>query len=109
SLFRFYFYQHRFPEALDIILKTRDIVGRKLGLPDDWRLLNETRLFEDHEHHMVMVRFYLLCLKGEAYLFARQGEAGKAIPLLEKVAALDTNDNLGTAALLEVVRNNGAG
>ncbi|MEE4376300.1 MAG: hypothetical protein V2J55_02145, partial [Candidatus Competibacteraceae bacterium] len=39
SLFRFYFYQHRFPEALDIILKTRDIVGRKLGLPDDWRLL----------------------------------------------------------------------
>jgi len=107
ALFRFYFYQHRLSEALDVILKTRDIVGRKLELPDDWRLLNETQLFKDHEHHMVMVRFYLLCLKGEAYLYARQGEAQKAIPLLEKVAALDSKDNLGTAALLKVVRNSG--
>ena len=80
ALFRFYFYQHRLSEALDVILKTRDIVGQKLELPDDWRLLNETRLFEEHEHSMVMVRFYLLCLKGEAYLYARQGEAQKAIP-----------------------------
>ncbi|MEZ5582833.1 MAG: hypothetical protein R3F37_08760 [Candidatus Competibacteraceae bacterium] len=106
ALFRYYFYQHRFPEALAIIQQTRDIVGRKLGLPDDWRSLNETRLVEGHEHHMVMVRFYLLCLKGEAYLYARQGDAEKSIPLLEKVAALDSNDNLGTAALLAVVSGN---
>jgi tetratricopeptide (TPR) repeat protein len=104
ALFRYYFYQHRFPEALDIIQKTRDVVRQKLGLPDDWRTLSETQLIDGHEHNVVMVRFYLLCLKGEAYLYARQGEVEKGIPLLEKVAALDSKDYLGTAALLAVVR-----
>jgi tetratricopeptide (TPR) repeat protein len=105
ALFRYYYYQHRFPEALDIIQKTRDVVRQKLGLPEDWRTLSETQIFDGHEHHMVMIRFYLLCLKGEAYLYARQGEVEKSIPLLEKVAAFDAKDYLGAAALLEVVRN----
>ncbi len=106
SLFRYHFYQHHFPEALDILQKAREVVRRKLDLPDDWRALDEARLFGGHEHHMVLVRFYLLCLKGEAYLYARQGEAEKGVPLLEKVAALDSNDQLGTAALLAVVNRN---
>ncbi|HRD68464.1 MAG TPA: hypothetical protein PKY50_20245 [Candidatus Competibacter sp.] len=106
SLFRYHFYQHRFAEALDIIQKARGVVREKLGLPDDWRELDEARLFSGHEHDMVLVRFYLLCLKGEAYLYARQGEVEKGVPLLEKVAALDSNDQLGTAALLAVVNRN---
>jgi tetratricopeptide (TPR) repeat protein len=105
SLFRYYYYQHRFPEALDITQKTRDVVRHKLRLPEDWRTLSERQLFDGHEHNMVMVRFYLLCLKGEAYLYARQGEVEKSIPMLEKVAALDTKDYLGAGALLAVVRN----
>lgn len=106
SLFRYYFYQHRFPEALDIIQKAREVVRQRLGLPDDWRELDEAQLFSGHERDMVLIRFYLLCLKGEAYLYARQGEAEKGVPLLEKVAALDSNDQLGTAALLAVVNRN---
>ena len=106
SLFRYHFYQHRFAEALDVIQQARNVVQQKLGLPDDWRQLDEMQLFGGHEHDMVLVRFYLLCLKGEAYLYARQGEAEKSVPLLEKVAALDSNDQLGTAALLVVVNRN---
>ncbi len=63
ALFRYYFYQHRFPEALDIIQKAREVVRQKLGLPDDWRALDEAQLFAGHERDMVLVRFYLLCLK----------------------------------------------
>ena len=106
ALFRYYFYQHRFPDALGIIQKAREVVRQKLGLPDDWRALDETQLVAGHARDMVLVRFYLLCLKGEAYLYARQGEAEKGVPLLEKVAALDSNDQLGTAALLAVVNRN---
>lgn len=106
SLFRYYFYQHRFPEALDISQKAREVVRQKLGLPQDWSTLSEAQLSEGHEHDMVLVRFYLLCLKGEAYLYARQGEPEKGIPLLEKVAAMDSKDHLGTTALLAVFNRN---
>ncbi len=106
SLFRYYFYRHKFAEALDISEKAREVVRQKLGLPDDWRAISETQLLDGHEHDMVLVRFYLFCLKGEAYLYARQGKAEKSIPLLEKVAALDSNDQLGTTALLAVVNRN---
>ena len=52
---------------------------------------------------MVRVRFYLLCLKGEAYLYARLGEATKGIALLHKVIEMDSRDVLGATALLAVI------
>ncbi|MDG4560578.1 MAG: hypothetical protein P9E88_04720 [Candidatus Competibacter sp.] len=106
SLFRYFFYQHRYPEALDISQKAREVVRQKLGLPQDWSTLSEAQLAEGHENDMVLVRFYLLCLKGEAYLYARQGETEKGIPLLEKVAAMDSNDDLKTTDLLAVFNRN---
>ncbi|MCP5420122.1 MAG: hypothetical protein H6970_13770 [Gammaproteobacteria bacterium] len=105
-LFRFYVYRHRFAEAIDISQQAREVARRQLDLPEDWRELQETQLSEGHEREMVLVRFYLLCLKGEAYLYARQGDTAKGIPLLEKVAAMDTKDYLGTTALLEIFRRN---
>jgi hypothetical protein len=45
----------------------------------------------------------LLCLKGEAYLYARLGEPERATVLLEKIIKIDTQDRLGAAALLTVV------
>lgn len=106
SLFRYFFYQHRYPEALDISQKAREVVRQKLGLPQDWSTLSEAQLAEGHENDMVLVRFYLLCLKGEAYLYARQGETEKGIPLLEKIATLDSNDDLKTTDLLAVFNRN---
>ncbi|MBE2295495.1 MAG: hypothetical protein IAF00_11105 [Phycisphaerales bacterium] len=101
--FRYLFYRQRFAEALEISQNAREVVRKQLGLPQDWRSLDEAQLAEGHENNMVLVRFYLLCLKGEAYLYARLGEVEKGIPLLEKVAALDSNDDLKATDLLAVL------
>lgn len=106
ALFRYFFFRHRFSEALDISQKAREVVRQKIGLPQDWSTLSEAQLAEGHENDMVLVRFYLLCLKGEAYLYARQGEAEKGIPLLEKIATIDSNDDLKTTDLLAVFNRN---
>ncbi len=106
ALFRYYVYQQHFPEALNISQRAREVVRNILGLPHDWRTLSATQLYSGHENNMVMVRFYLLCLKGEAYLYARQGALETAIPLLEKIIEMDSKDYLGAAALLAVLNEN---
>ena len=106
ALFGYYVYQQRFADAIAISQQAREVIRQKLGLPDDWRTLNETQLFSGHENNMVMVRFYLLCLKGEAYLYARLGELAKSTPLLKKIIEMDSMDDLGAAALLAVLSGN---
>jgi tetratricopeptide (TPR) repeat protein len=108
ALFRYYCYQQCFPKAIEISQQAREVVRQKLGLPQDWRTLSEAQLFSGHENNMVMVRFYLLCLKGEAYLYARLGELKQGIALLEKIIEMDSKDYLGAAALLVVIKENEA-
>lgn len=108
ALFRYYVYQKRFFEALDISQQAREVARRNLDLPHDWHAVSEAQLFSGHENNMVMVRFYLLCLKGEAYLYARLGELQKGIALLEKVIEMDSKDYLGATALLAVLKENEA-
>jgi tetratricopeptide (TPR) repeat protein len=103
ALFRYYVYQQRFAKAIDISQQAREVVRQKLGLPQDWRALSEAQLFSGQENNMVTIRFYLLCLKGEAYLYARLGELDKGIALLEKIIEMDSNDHLGAATLLAIV------
>ncbi len=104
ALFRYYVYQQRFREALTISQQARAVIRQPLDWPHDWRSLSATHL-AGREKSGVRIRFYLLCLKGEAYLYARLGEREQAAVLLEKLIEIDTEDRLGAAALLNVVNN----
>ena len=103
ALFRYHVYQQHFLEAIDISQQAREVIRQKLALPHDWRTLSEDALFSGSERNMVTIRFYLLCLKGEAYLYARSGEPEKATALLQKVIEIDANDHLGARVLLKVI------
>jgi tetratricopeptide (TPR) repeat protein len=106
ALFRYDVYQQRFLEAIAISQQARDVIRQQLDWPQDWRALNEAHFFSGGEKHMVRVRCYLLCLKGEAYLHARRGEREKGIALLKKVIEMDSQDRLGAVALLAVINGN---
>ena len=106
ALFRYYVYQQRFADAIAISQQAREVIRQPLELPHDWLTLSEAHLGSGHEKSMVMVRLYLLCLKGEAYLYARLGESEKGIPLLEKVIEIDSNDHLKATALLALLNEN---
>lgn len=103
GLYRFYYYQHRYLDALGIAHRVMAIVAPRLGLSGQWQSLHPEHLTEAAARGFGLLRFYLLALKGGGYLNLRLGrfETGKA--MLAKVVALDADNRLGARLLLEVL------
>lgn len=104
ALYRYYYYQHRFEEALLVAERVLRVFGQRLELPMDWRGLSEMHLGGGVMISMTQVRFYMLALKGAGYLELRLGRYISALERLEKVAELDSKDRLGAQSLLEMAR-----
>ncbi len=103
GIYRYYFYQHRLEDALQVAERAMQLSGRPLGLPEDWRLLDECRLGHAAECSFGLLRFYLLALKAASIVLLRLGQIGASRDRLSKLAELDSRDQLGAAKLLEVV------
>jgi len=103
GLYRYYFYQHRLDDALMVAERAMQLSGRLLGLPPDWRTLDETRLGSAAANSFGMLRFYLLALKAASVVLLRLGQIDASRDRLIKLAGLDCHDHLGAAKLLEVV------
>lgn len=103
ALYRFYYYQHRYQDALDVAMEsmkqTADLLEFKVG----WELLDINILGIGVFKSMTLVRFYLLALKGAGYLNLRLGNLDEGVAMLNKVASLDKHDRLGSSSLLQVV------
>lgn len=103
GLYRYYYFQHRLPEALQITERAMQIAGRQLGLPNDWQEMNEVSIGNAATSSFGLLRFYLLALKAAGIVLLRLGEIAASRARLCKLAALDQRDLLGAARLLEVV------
>ncbi len=103
GLYRYYFYQHRLEDALVVAERAMQLSGRHLGLPTDWRQLDETRLGSAAANSFGLLRFYLLALKAASVVLLRLGQISESRARLIKLASLDSRDQLGAGKLLEVV------
>lgn len=103
GLYRYYFYQHRLADALQVAERAMQLSGRRLGLPTAWEQIDETRLAAAATSSFGMLRFYLLALKAASVVLLRLGRINASRERLLKLAALDSRDQLGAAKLLEVV------
>lgn len=103
GLYRYYFYQHRLEDALQVAERAMQLSGRHLGLPADWSLLNEGWLGAAAAISFGLLRFYLLALKAASIVMLRLGHIADSRARLTKLAALDARDQLGAAKLLELV------
>ncbi|PKO39137.1 MAG: hypothetical protein CVU31_17745 [Betaproteobacteria bacterium HGW-Betaproteobacteria-4] len=103
SLYRYYFYQHRLDEVLIVADHAMRISARHLGIPADWRQIDEAQLGSAAATSFGLLRFYLLALKAESVVLLRLGRIAESRDRLSKLAALDSRDHLGAAKLLEVV------
>ncbi len=101
AVYRFYYYQHRLQEALDIARQALAITSHRLDIPLDWRRLGEAQL-QVAPSAMALLRFHLLSLKAKAYLLLRLGLVDEGRAILEKLVGLDENNRLGARQLLEV-------
>lgn len=102
GLYRYFYYQHRYQDALNIGEHILKIVGEKLNFKD-WQMITIEGI---EKNDKVSVRFYLTALKGNAYLYLRLNQPDQAIQRLEKITTLDPQDRLGSKALLTVVMEN---
>ena len=103
GIYRYYFYQHRLEDALVVAERAMQLSGRHLGLPTDWRLLDETRLGSAAANSFGLLRFYLLAIKAASVVLLRLGQITESRARLIKLSSLDSRDQLGAGKLLEVV------
>ncbi|MEA1050646.1 hypothetical protein U5801_12635 [Lamprobacter modestohalophilus] len=100
ALYRFFYYRHRYAEAVMMADRAILLSSRQLGLNEDWRQLRQADLERAAQHSMTSTRFLLLALKGAAWLLLRQHQPQAAIERLAPVRAFDQKDQLGTSELL---------
>jgi hypothetical protein len=103
GLYRFYFFRHRLDDALIVAERAMSLTGVQLGLPPDWRELDETLLGRAATTSFGLLRFHLLALKAICVVLLRLGRIAPARERLEKLVALDRHDRFSGARLLEIV------
>ena len=104
ALYRFFFYQHRYAEALLVADRALEESARLLAIRVPWRELSMAHLGHAVRASMSLTRFYLMALKGAGYLKLRTGEYREALERLSKVAELDVADRMGVGPLVEMAR-----
>ncbi|MGD8568745.1 MAG: hypothetical protein PVJ39_11690 [Gammaproteobacteria bacterium] len=102
ALYRYYYYQHRLDDALEVAHKALAVSGHRLRFPSDWGQLSNEHIGAGALVSMGMVRFYLLALKAAGYLNLRLQRWEPALDMLTKVSELDETDRLGVAPLLDI-------
>jgi tetratricopeptide (TPR) repeat protein len=104
ALYRYYYYRHRYADALLVADRAIRLTADRLGITPDWRKLSKDDLGKAVLESMSLTRFFLLALKGSGYLKLRLGDAADALERFEKVVAMDTSDRLGMSELLSLAR-----
>jgi len=102
ALYRFYYYQHNYENALVVAKHALTFSGRRIQFPEDWQYLTIDHLGVGAQISMGMVRFYLLSLKAAAYINLRLNRFETAEQMLKKIIQVDSSDRLGAVALLTV-------
>ena len=102
AMYRFYYYQHRWQDALHIADLAMQASAEMLGINTPWRQLMPAHLGTPAMRSMGLLRFYFLALKGSGYLCLRMDDREAAIERLQKVVQLDPQDRLGAGFLLKM-------
>lgn len=104
ALYRYFYYQHRYTDALTVAERAMEIAARRLELRRPWQQLDLNSLGAGVMKSMTLTRFYLMALKGAGYLKLRMGETQSGLERLEKVAELDVGDRMGVRTLVDIAR-----
>ncbi len=99
---RFYYYQHRLPDALVVSEKALEIIREKLQFPADWQSLEIDDINNVPTEQLSWVRLYLFTLKSIGFLKLRMHELEPSKTIFEKLSRLDSENRIGAKALLEL-------
>lgn len=105
ALYRYFYYRHRYDDALVVAERATKIAGERLGLVGDWSELTAESLTKAIDASMSLTRFYLMVVKAAGYLEMRMGNFDKATAYLQKVVSLDPRDQFGAGFLLKLAKS----
>lgn len=108
GLYRFYFYQHRYEDALTVAQRLMTLIAPRIEFPGHWTEVGQHALERGILCSLSLVRFYLLALKAAGYINLRLARFEEGKHMLTKVASLDEADRLGARVLLDVLADNQA-
>lgn len=100
GLYRFYFYKGRLREALLVATRCLERTATLIGVDTDWRAVRPEDA--DFAGYQPLPRFYLFCLKANAYLNMRLGNLGEGCAAAFKLMVLDSQNRLNGQALIDV-------
>jgi len=103
ALNRFYYYQHRLPEALAIAEQALRLIRRGIPFPEDWRLLEPHHLLAAPKDLLTQIRLYLFTLKSIGFLHMRMHDLNLSRSIFETLVKLDDRDRIGAKGLLDMV------
>ena len=103
GLYRYYYYQHRYHDAIYIAHRVMKVVGGKIEFPERWQDVSMVDVINGTNHSFGLVRFYLFALKAAGYLNLRLGNFAEGKSMITKVVAMDTADRLGARLLLDIL------
>ncbi len=104
ALYRYYYYRHDYESALVAAARALEVSGSTLDFPADWRTLHPGYIGQGAMRSIAMTRFYLLALKGAAYLELRLDRPSEALERLLKIEELDSSGRLGVEELVRIAR-----
>lgn len=102
AMYRYYYYQHKYKDAIQVAYRAMDVSSERLNLPKNWQELKLSHLGEGAVISMGLLRFYLMALKGAGYLSLRDGDFESGASMLSKVVEVDPNDRLRATFLLDI-------
>jgi len=103
GLYRFYYYQHRYLQALETASRVMAVVAPRIEFPECWQDITQNHIANGVMVSIGLVRFYLFALKAAGYISLRMNNYEGGIAMLEKVVAMDAADRLGAQQLLDIM------
>jgi tetratricopeptide (TPR) repeat protein len=100
ALYKMYAYSNQFESSLALIQQVLKEAAEKEGFPSDWHLLNTNSACWNPARGAL--RLYLYSLKASGFVFLRMGEIDKAIAVLDKLAELDVQDQVGGSVVRDM-------
>ncbi len=100
SLYKFYFYKNRLPDAERTAREALTKSASQGGFSPNWEeLAHDSADWKDEAPH-----FYLFSLKALAFMRLRQGDRMECERILDKLGVLDCRDSVGSSVIREIAQ-----
>lgn len=100
SAYRYFFYTHNYPRALQVATQVLTVVKQEESLPADWSTLKP--LLQERQDHP-MIRLYINAYAATGLIRARLGELEVAKSIAVQVSEIESRNEFGGKVVRDIL------